>query len=135
MPLRITGRLLPPLQMVQNVNIAGCDLPLRHLKEYDSRRPMEDEGSTGGGQGRHRIILAEYDDETIVLKGYALVSFLVVVFFVDISGCAWRLFMQVFMPGYNMRHFSREVEDGAESPICKRRVMVGTPVQERPVTS
>lgn len=62
-------------QVVQNVSIAGCDLPLRHLKEYDNRRPMEDEGSTGGGQGRHRILLAEYDDETIVLKGYALVSF------------------------------------------------------------
>lgn len=35
---------------------------------------MEDEGTTGGGQGRHRIFLAEYDDETVVLKGYALVS-------------------------------------------------------------
>ena len=70
-------------QVVQNVNIAGCDLPLRHLKEYDNRRPMEDEGSTGGGQGRHRILLAEYDDETIVLKGYALVSFFVFILFLS----------------------------------------------------
>ena len=62
--------------MVQNVSIAGCDLPLRHLKEYDNRRTMKDEGSTGGGQERHRIFLAEYDDETIMLKGYALVSYI-----------------------------------------------------------
>eukprot|EP00752_Nemacystus_decipiens_P001338 g1328.t1 len=61
-------------QVVQDVSIAGIDLPLRRLKEYDNLRAMEDEGSTGGGQGRHRIFLAEYDDETVVLKGYALVN-------------------------------------------------------------
>lgn len=55
------------------MSIVGIDLPLRRLKEYDNLRAMEDEGSTGGGQGRHRIFLAEYDDETVVLKGYALV--------------------------------------------------------------
>ncbi|CAM9525155.1 unnamed protein product [Scytosiphon promiscuus] len=61
-------------QVVQDVSIAGINLPLRRLKEYESLRAMEDEGSTGGGQGRHRIFLAEYDDETVVLKGYALVN-------------------------------------------------------------
>eukprot|EP00903_Cladosiphon_okamuranus_P007175 g6967.t1 len=61
-------------QVVQDVSIAGIDLPLRRLKDYDNLRAMEDEGSTGGGQGRHRIFLAEYDDETVVLKGYALVN-------------------------------------------------------------
>lgn len=60
--------------MVQDVSIAEIDLPLRRLKEYEAFRAMEDEGSTGGGQGRHRIFLAEYDDETVVLKGYALAS-------------------------------------------------------------
>ncbi|CAN0280729.1 unnamed protein product, partial [Discosporangium mesarthrocarpum] len=33
-----------------------------------------DDRATGGGQGRHRIFLAEIDEETVVLKGYALVS-------------------------------------------------------------
>ncbi|CAN0447491.1 unnamed protein product, partial [Ectocarpus sp. 12 AP-2014] len=61
-------------KVVQDVSIAGIDLPLRRLKEYEAVRAMEDEGSTGGGQGRHRIFLAEYDDETVVLKGYALVN-------------------------------------------------------------
>lgn len=62
------------LQVVQDVSIAGIDLPVRRLAEYERLRPMIDEGSTGGGQGRHRIFLAEYDDETVVLKGYALVG-------------------------------------------------------------
>lgn len=56
------------------MNVAGIPLPVRILSDYENLRPMEDEGSTGGGQGRHRILLAEYDEETVVLKGYALVS-------------------------------------------------------------
>ncbi len=63
------------------MSIAGIALPLRRLKEYDNLRAMEDEGSSGGGQGRHRIFLAEYDDETVVLKGYALVSLVLSVLF------------------------------------------------------
>ena len=56
------------------MSVANINLPVRRLTEYENLRPMVDEGSTGGGQGRHRIFLAEYDDETVVLKGYALVS-------------------------------------------------------------
>lgn len=59
---------------MQDVSIAGIDLPVRRLKDYDGVRAMEDEGTTGGGQDRHRIFLAEYEDDTVVLKGYALVS-------------------------------------------------------------
>lgn len=62
------------MQKVEGVNFAGIDLQLRRLSDYEGLRPMEDEGTAGGGQGRHRIFLAEYDDGTVVLKGYALVS-------------------------------------------------------------
>lgn len=62
------------VQVVQEVSIANICLTVRGLTEYENLRPMIDEGSTGGGQGRHRIFLAEYDDKTVVLKGYALVS-------------------------------------------------------------
>lgn len=61
-------------QKVEGVNVAGIGLQLRRLSDYEGLRPMADEGSTGGGQGRHRIFLAKYDGETVVLKGYALVS-------------------------------------------------------------
>lgn len=77
-------------QVVQDVSIAGINLPLRRLKEYESLRAMEDEGSSGGGQGRHRIFLAEYDDETVVLKGYALVRI-----FVFFHQTLWWLFLDM----------------------------------------
>lgn len=62
------------VQEVQGVNVGRVPLPLRVLSDYENLRPMEEEGTSGGGQGRHRIFLGEYDDETVVLKGYALVS-------------------------------------------------------------
>lgn len=53
--------------------MARVPLPVRSLSDYENLRPMEDDWTSGGGQGRHRIFLAEYDEETVVLKGYALV--------------------------------------------------------------
>jgi serine/threonine protein kinase len=68
--------VLSPAPNSRSGLVSGAGLPQRILSDYEEITPLdsvEKRRSVGSGGG-HRVFTAKYDDEIVVLKGYALVS-------------------------------------------------------------